>query len=259
MNLKETDMGNIKQQDIESPTLDAQPQEEDRPMRKAFSDRFAKRHKDIDFEDKEARYAAMNDDADVLSSYEESGRALSDAFDKNRWLAAMMMDLKDNPDMSPIEWMASQGIDIQTALDDEETRKKVAQQIADFQEKKAQEEGHEQEVMANLRKSADAMEPLGLPEDERIDLWDKFFKIVSDAEDGLVSPETWKMFRNAQSYDDDVASAREEGAMNARNEKIQNNLRKSEPSIPPTLGTSGGNATPKKKKKSGGFFEGITY
>ncbi len=234
-------------------------QVEDRPNRKAFSERFAKRHNDIDFEDKEARYAAMNDDADMLSSYETSGRALSDAFDKNRWLAAMMMDLKDNPDMNPIEWMASQGIDIQSALDDEETREKVAKQIADFQEKKAQEEGHEQEVMANLRKSADAMETLGLSEDERINLWDKFFKIVSDAEDGLVSSDTWKLFRNAQSYDDDVASAREEGAMNARNEKIQNALRKSEPSVPPTLGTSGGGSAQKKKKKSGGFFEGITY
>lgn len=234
-------------------------QVEDRPNRKAFSERFAKRHNDIDFEDKEARYAAMNDDADMLSSYETSGRALSDAFDKNRWLAAMMMDLKDNPDMNPIEWMASQGIDIQSALDDEETREKVAKQISDFQEKKAQEEGHEQEVMANLRKSADAMETLGLSEDERIDLWDKFFKIVSDAEDGLVSSDTWKLFRNAQSYDDDVASAREEGAMNARNEKIQNTLRKSDPSVPPTLGTSGGGSAQKKKKKSGGFFEGITY
>ncbi len=251
-------MANTEQQDAASPVMDAQVQEE-RPMRKAFSDRFAKRHKDIDFEDKEARYAAMNDDADMLSSYEESGRALSDAFDKNRWLAAMMMDLKDNPDMSPIEWMASQGIDIQLALDDDDTRKKVAQQIADFQEKKAQEEGHEQEVMANLRKSADAMESLGLSEDERIDLWGKFFKIVGDAEDGTVSTDTWKMFRNAQSYDSDVASAREEGAMNARNEKIQNSLRKSDPSVPPTLGTSGGSTATKKKKKTGGFFEGITY
>lgn len=252
-------MANIEQRDVETPSIPEQPQEEERPNRKAFSERFAKRHKDIDFEDKEARYAAMNDDADVLSSYEASGRALSDAFDKNRWLAAMMMDLKDNPDMSPIEWMAGQGIDIQAALDDEETRKKVAQQIADFQEKKAQEEGHEQEVMANLRKSADAMESLGLSEDERRDLWDKFFKIVGDAEDGLVSTETWQLFRNAQSYDEDVASAREEGAMNARNEKIQNNLRKSQSPVPPTLGTSGGTTAQKKKKKSGGFFEGITY
>ena len=41
------------------------PPVDDRPNRKAFSERFAKRHKDIDFEDKEARYGAMNDDADA--------------------------------------------------------------------------------------------------------------------------------------------------------------------------------------------------
>ena len=35
------------------------PPVEERPNRKAFAERFGKRHKDIDFEDKEARYGAM--------------------------------------------------------------------------------------------------------------------------------------------------------------------------------------------------------
>ena len=54
---------------------------DERPNRTAFSKRFSKRHSDIDFEDKEARYAAMNDDADLLGRYEESGKALSKVFD----------------------------------------------------------------------------------------------------------------------------------------------------------------------------------
>lgn len=235
---------------------EAAPPVDDRPNRKAFSERFAKRHKDIDFEDKEARYGAMNDDADALSRYEEDGKALSEMFDNNRWLAAMAMDLKKNPDLNPIEWMASQGIDIGAAMQDEEMAKKVAQQIADFQQKKADEENHEKELVENLQKSADAMEELGLDEDGKADLWEKFFKVAVDAENGIVSAETWQLFKNAQNYDADVASAREEGAMQGRNEKIQNKVKRSEKTeIPPSLNTNGG-VSPTKKKSSG-FWDGL--
>lgn len=244
-------------------TTEAQSQEaatappvDDRPNRKAFSERFAKRHKDIDFEDKEARYGAMNDDADALSRYEEDGKALSEMFDNNRWLAAMAMDLRKNPNMSPMEWMASQGIDIDAAIHDEEIGKKVAQQIADFQQKKADEENHEKELVANLQKSADAMNELGLDDDAKADLWESFFKVIGDAEDGIVSTETWQLFKNAQNYDADVASAREEGAMQGRNEKIQNRVKRSEKTeIPPSLSTNSG-VSPTKKKSSG-FWDGL--
>lgn len=243
---------------------ETQPQEtatappvEERPNRKAFSERFAKRHKDIDFEDKEARYGAMNEDADALSRYEEDGKALSEMFDNNRWVAAMAMDLTKNPDLNPITWMASQGIDIGAAMQDEKIGKEVAQQIADFQQKKIDEENHEKELVDNLQKSADAMEQLGLDDDAKADLWEKFFKVIGDAENGIVSTETWQLFKNAQSYDADVASAREEGAMQGRNEKIQNEVKRSQKTdIPPALTTSGGGQSAPKKKKSS-FFEGL--
>ena len=232
------------------------PPVDDRPNRKAFSERFAKRHKDIDFEDKEARYAAMNDDADALSRYEEDGKALSEMFDNNRWVAAMAMDLTKNPDLNPITWIASHGIDIGAAMQDEKIGKEVAQQIADFQQKKADEENHEKELVANLQKSTDAMDELGLDDDAKADLWESFFKVIGDAEDGIVSTETWQLFKNAQNYDADVASAREEGAMQGRNEKIQNKVKRSEKTeIPPSLSTNGG-ASPTKKKSSG-FWDGL--
>lgn len=235
------------------------PVTEDRPNRKAFSERFKKRHADIDFEDKESRYGAMSEDADLLSSYEESGRKLSDTFDQHRWLAAMLMDLKEDPDLSPIEWMASNGIDIQQALDDPEEGKKVAERIAKFQEDKVSEEEHEKTVLENMRKSADAMDELGLTDDEKLDLWEKAWKIIGAAEDGEITSDTWRLFKNAYSYDDDVNSARSQGAMQGRNEKLQNKLKRSGTNIPPTL-TTGSNASGSKpQKKKQGFFEGLTY
>lgn len=235
------------------------PAVDERPNRTAFSKRFSKRHKDIDFEDKEARYAAMNDDADALGKYEESGQQLSKMLDNNKWLAAMVLD-STRKGMHPLEWMASQGIDIKAALEDEELGKKVADQIAKFQENVAEQEKHGQELSDNLLKSRQAMDKLGLSDEEAADLWGKVWGVIEDAERGEISSETWKLFSNAYNYDSDIASARDEAAMQARNEKIENKVRSSATeNIPPSLNSSGvGNkpAKPKKEKKES-FFDGI--
>ena len=248
-------------EEVATPSAPPASEEEARPNRKSFSGRFSKRHPDIDFEDKEARYGAMNDDADRLSAYEENGSALSKLLDSNKWLAAMVIDCSKKG-MHPLEWMASQGIDIKAALDDENVSKKVAEQITKFQENLAEQSKHKQEVDDNIQKSADDLYSLGLSDDEAKDLWQKVWAVIGDAENGKISPETWQLFQKGYGYDTDIASAREESAMQARNEKIQNKVRSSQTEgIPPSLSTgSAGNAPakPKQQPKSG-FFEGITY
>lgn len=238
------------------------PAEDERPNRTAFSKRFSKRHSDIDFEDKEARYAAMNDDADALGKYEESGQALSKMLDNNKWLAAMVLD-STRKGMHPFEWMASQGIDIKAALEDEELGKKVADQITKYQETIAEQQKHEEKLTKNLQKSREALDKLGLTDEEANDLYGKVWGVIADAEEGNISTDTWTLFKNAYNYDSDISSARDEAAMQARNEKIQNNVRSSATeNIPPSLSSSGaGNkqAKPKqpKKSKASEFFDGL--
>ena len=242
-------------------SAEAAPPVDERPNRTAFSKRFTKRHKDIDFEDKEARYAAMNDDADALGKYEESGQALSKLLDNNKWLAAMVLD-STRKGMHPLEWMASQGIDIKAALEDEELGKKVADQITKYQEKVAEQEKHGEQLMKNLQKSREVLDELGLSEDEANDLYKKVWAVIGDAEEGNISADTWKLFQNAYNYDSDISSARDEAAMQARNEKIENKVRSSSTEgIPPSLNSSGaGNkpAKPKKpKRQTNSMLEGI--
>lgn len=234
------------------------PPMNERPNRAAFSKRFSKRHSDIDFEDKEARYAAMNEDADALGQYEESGAALSKMLDNNKWLAAMVLDCA-RKGMHPLEWMASQGIDIKAALEDEELGKKVADQITKYQEQVAEQERHSEELMKNLQKSREALDKLGLSDDEANELYGKVWAVIGDAEEGNISSETWKLFKNAYNYDSDVSSAREEGAMQGRNEKIQNKVRNSNTEgIPPSLSSSGaGNAPSRPKPRRSSFFDDI--
>ena len=244
----------------EAPVEQETPPVDERPNRTAFSKRFSQRHADIDFEDKEARYAAMNDDADRLGKYEESGQALSKMLDSNKWLGAMILD-STRKGMHPLEWMASQGIDIKAALEDEELSKKVADQIAKFQEKVAEQEKHSQQLDENLRKSYEALQKLGLSDDEANDLYGKVWGVIQDAEEGNISSETWNLFKNAYNYDSDISSAREEAAMQARNEKIQNKVRSSATEgIPPSLSSSGAGNEPAKKKtkkRASSFFDDI--
>lgn len=232
---------------------------DERPNRTAFSKRFSNRHSDIDFEDKEARYAAMNDDADLLGQYEQSGKALSKVFDKHKWLAALAMDMEKNPDDNPFDAMARLGIDVKTLLDDPEGGKKLAEILAKHNEDVAEQNEATEKVTANMRKSLERL--MKLYPDDAQDMWSQIYEIHDKVESGDISDDIWKMLHNANNYDSDISSARDEAAMQARNEKIQNKVRSSaNEGIPPSLSSSGaGNAPAKKKtkKRTSSFFDDI--
>lgn len=233
---------------------------DERPNRTAFSKRFSNRHSDIDFEDKEARYAAMNDDADLLGQYEQSGKALSKVFDKHKWLAALAMDMEKNPDDNPFDAMARLGIDVKTLLDDPKGGKKLAEILAKHNEDVAEQNEATEKVTANMRKSLEHL--MKLYPDDAQDMWSQIYEIHDKVESGDISDDIWKMLHNANNYDSDISSARDEAAMQARNEKIQNKVRSSaNEGIPPSLSSSGAGNKPAKKEKKpkSGFFEGITY
>ena len=229
------------------------------PNREAFAGKFSKRHKDIDFEDKEARYGALSEDSDRLDRYEESGRALSDVFEKHRWMASMLEALREDDELDPITWMADNGIDIEEALSDEEYRSQISDRIAKYQENQLKGEEAERERESNLQASAEALSSLGLSDDENLEMWNYFFnEVVDPVLRGEISAETWKMVQKARNYDTDIASATEQGAMKARNEKIRNKVKDTQSDVPPTL-SQGGSADvkPKNTKKKDNFFSDI--
>lgn len=251
--------GGQQSQSMESAEAETPPVE-DRPNRKAFSDRFKHRHADIDFEDKESRYAALSDDADALGRYEESGKALSKVFDNHKWLAALAMDMEKNPEDNPFDAMARLGIDIRALLDDPEGGKKLAEILAKHNEDVAEQNEAAEKVTANMQKSIERL--MKLYPDDAEDMWKQIYEIHDQVESGDIPDDVWKMLHNANNYDSDISSARDEAAMQARNEKIQNKVRSSaSEGIPPSLSSSGAGNKPvkEKKKPKDGFFNGITY
>lgn len=227
------------------------------PNRDAYKTAFGEDYPDVDFEDKEERYGKMLDDRKKLKSYRESGKRLNETFSKNRWLAAMMQDITENddPNYSPIDWMADHGIDINEAMEDEATRKKVSEKISAFQQKQAEGEKEDEERQKNFAKSAEALKKLGLDEDTANQMWVDFFTNIIDAGlRGEVTEDTWRMIQKGQNYDNDIETAIQETAMKTRNEKMANKVKKFDEPMPPTLSQGGSGVQAREKPKKTNFL-----
>lgn len=230
------------------------------PNRDAYKEAFSEDYPDVDFEDKEARYGKMVEDRKSLNSYRKSGKKLNDTFNKNRWLAAMIQDIteSDDPDYSPIDWMADHGIDINEAMSDPETRKKVSEKIADFQKAQLEGEKEQEERQKNFEQSVANLQKLGLDDDTANQMWNDFFNnVVDPALRGEVSEETWRMIQKGQNYDTDMEDAKQQSAMQARNEKMTNKVKKFDEPMPPSLSQGGAGQQATKKKKNRGFFDDL--
>jgi len=227
------------------------------PNRDAYSKMFAEDYPDVDFEDKEARYGKMVDDRKKLRSYTQSGKALTGVFDKNRGLAAMVAAAAEGTD--PFVWARENlGMDFKQALEDEEYAAQYADALKKFQENQLEGEKLEERRAAALQRSMENLQALqdetGISDDECQQLWEQFWgDIVAKALEGEVAKETFAAMRRAANYDADVAAAREQGGMQARNEKMQNKVRQfGGENLPPTLSQGGATSVPQqpKKKKS---------
>lgn len=238
------------------------PPTDERPNRSAYAKMYAEDYPNADFEDKESRYGNLINDRKHLREYTQAGRGLSDIMDKNPWIGAMINELRENPDLDPFTWMAQNGIDITEALGDEEYRKKITDSLAEHQKKQAEGKKHDEDVSKNMEDDAAAnlikvQQKYGFDDDTANQMFvDLFQKIADPAYDGKVSEEVWEMIYKGMHYDDDVASAREQGGMQARNEKMQNNVRKFSNGVPPTL-SQGGSARVKKEEKKPSFFDDL--
>lgn len=248
----------------------AAPSTEPRPNRDEYSRMWAEDNNDIDFEDKEARYGRAIEDRNELRERRKADAHLGKLFDDHEWLAVMASELRDNPDIDPFEWLEGfcneNDLSISDILDQPEARKRLSAKIAARQKENADKLVKSNKIKDNLTKSYEAIAkafPDKNPE-EVDELWLQFWQIVEQAENGVVDVKTMVDFAHSLSYEDDIKSAREEGGMAARNEKIQNTIRKpSEEAgrMPPSLNQGASAATkkeaPRKKSFARTIFEDL--
>lgn len=244
--------------------------EEARPNRDEYSRMWSEDNDDIDFEDKEARYGRAIEDRNELRERRKADASLGKLFDEHEWLAVMASELRDNPDLDPFEWLEGfcneNDVSINEILDEPEARKRLTAKIAERQKENADKLAKSENIKSNLNKSYEAIAkafPDKSPE-EVDELWLKFWQIIEQAEEGVVDTKTMTDFAHALSYEEDIENARAEGGMAARNEKIQNNVRRPSEDMdkmPPTLNQGMSAATkkevPQKKSFAKTIFEDI--
>lgn len=229
---------------------------EERPNRSRYASMFGEDNPDIDFEDKEARYGRMAEEREDYRNLRKSGRALSQALDKNRWIGAMFQDLAENPEKNPLVWLVENGVDVKSALDDPEVMAQVDEQFKNWQQKQVDGEAAQKAQDAAIDKSLEALasvqEQYGLSDEQFDRMWEHFWdEVFAPAFNGEVSKDTWVSILHAMNYDQDISNAREEGAIQARNEKHANKMKTyDERRVPPSLSQGGGSRTaPQQNKK----------
>ena len=230
-----------------------------RPNRDKYASMWAEDNPDVDFEDKEARYERMARDRNDLRDLRSSGRKLSGILDKHRWVGAMLMDDEENP----LVWMAKNGIDIKSALDDPEVMQKVTDAFSEWTQKQAEGEAAEAAKDEALAKSYevlnDLQQELGFSDEQKNRMNEYFWdEVWLPAWRGEVSKDVWTAIMHAMNYDQDIANAREESAIQARNEKFANKVKNfDQGNVPPSFSQRQGQraSTPKKQKSMSMDFD----
>lgn len=244
-----------KKQEQEAVAQQTAEQPAPRPNRDKYAAMFGEDNPDVDFEDKEARYGRMAEERESYRSLKKSSSQLSQSLDKNRWLGAMFQDLAQNPDKNPLVWMVENGIDVKAALDDPEVMAQVDEKFKGWQQKQVDGEAAQKEQDANIDKSLESLskvqQKLGLSDEQFNRLWEHFWdEVFAPAFKGEVSEDTWTALVHAMNYDTDMQNAREEAAIQARNEKHQNKVKSfEEKQIPPSLGQGEGQKVAPQRQK----------
>ena len=236
-----------------TPAVEAEQVQEvpTRPNRDKYASMWAEDNPDVDFEDKEARYERMGKDREELRKLRNSGRQLTGILNKHRWLGAMLNDEEENP----LVWMAKNGIDIKAALEDPEVMQQVTDAFNGWTQKQAEGEAAEaakDEAIARSVEELDALQAeTGISDEQKNRMFEYFWdEVWLPAFSGQVSKDVWTAIMHAMNYDQDIANAREEAAIQARNEKFKNKVKTfGNDNVPPSFSQGRGQAAAPKPKK----------
>lgn len=202
--------------------------EEKKSRRALLNERLAAKYPDLNIGDDEAvseRIGADYDDMESqLNGYRDREAKLTELFSNNPRAALFISDMAKGADPMTA-WIERLGREnIMELLDDPEKREAYAEANRKYMERVAEEKRLEEEYEKNLAESLANLQQFQLERglsDEQIDAaYDLVTKIGIDALNGKVSVESVDMALKALHHDTDVESAREEGEVAGRNQKI---------------------------------------
>jgi hypothetical protein len=230
--------------------------------RDTFRERFGQRFPDVNAEDEEAYYGALNGEFDRMEASDKAQRELGEVLARDPRSSGFLMVLKNGG--NPMEYLIEQyGDDFRDALNDEEKAKEFAAAFAKNMEKRAESDKLRAQAEANMQTMIDALDAAQQDGSFSDDDAAKAFEYLY-ADGGMldrilvndIKKEDWMLLMKAAKYDDmlkekdmEVADARAEGEVSGRNANIDIQKRKqSQVKAMPSNVPSNGSVRPAKKK-----------
>lgn len=237
----------IKGQEVTQPETQSETPSK-KSKRDMLRERLSKKYPDKNFDDDEAFAGQVSDDYDDydkrLADYQKNEQAIGDMFATDPRATSFLMEWKDGSD-PVVALVRTLGKDIVDAADDPARQEEIAKANREYIERVNKSKELDNEYETNLQESlqtlADAQKQNGWSDEQIDNAFQQLFQIVDDAVMGKFSPETLQLVMNAQNYNQDIATAQQEGEVKGRNAKIEEKLRKAK----------SGDGTPQLNGKNG--------
>lgn len=217
---------------------------------------FAERHPDTDMQDREARYAVLQqeyaDRDEELSRYRDSNNKLNEMFKENPESAYFLNSMADPNEKMGVTLLRYFGPLFKAAIEDPtpENQEAFTNALEEHAERLKEDERLQEEFDNNITESeaviSEWADRKGLNEDELNGVRDCITKMFTDYLQGKVTTDILDAAYKSINYENDVNKARKEGEVQGRNEQITEKLRKTEgDGIPAIVGGGRANTKPK--------------
>lgn len=206
--------------------------------RQAFTERIKSRHPELDENDEESFYSAINADYDEddagreeLKRYKEDDERLRGIFESDPRMANVFLGMARGENV--LEYLIDNfGQDFLDAInnpEDSELRDRIAEKQQQWLDRQSKSKELEEQTAANLEKALDAFdavaEEMGADEEAQEEAFKKYTEFQQRAIVNDIDEDMWRLFFKGTSYDVDVEQAGIEGETRGRNAKIREKLR----------------------------------
>lgn len=218
--------------------------------RDTFRENFATRHPDVNMEDEEAYYGALDDEynsrEEELARNRESNEKLNNMFLENPNAAYFMADLLDGKKPMGVALMEQFGPLFKEAVNDPspENVKAFGDALQAHADKMKKEEEMQAQYEANYDASQQVIEDWSkannVTPEQRKAVQDYITNEFANLLSGLITPEMLDFALKGINHDADVAAAEEQGTARGRNQRIDEQLRKGRGDGMPMIAGGGG-------------------
>lgn len=239
----------------------AEPQEV-KSKRDLLGERLKTKYPDREYADDEALFGQINDDYDeyenTLKEKSEAEDKLTQMFSQYPHSARFISDMANgtNPWVAMVEQLGMDGItDIfENPNYKDELAKAQEEYVSRLTKANDLEEEYKTNIQASLEMMKQTQEELGLSDEQLDQAVDLLMGIANDAIVGKFTRESLDMALKAINHDADMENARAEGAVEGRNTKIEEKLRKPKSSDGAPM-LAGSNNAPARKAPRNSIFD----